>query len=77
MKTTLDLVIYARKEPTTDADTLKHFKSAASKFDTVLYYDREATCKAGVIPWHYSTTPRRSQKTIMHNCALYRLEWLD
>lgn len=68
--------LFARKEPTTDK-VLRVVSPAAKKMDTVLYRDLEGISIAARIPWHFkSTTPKRGQRTIVFNCARFRLAWL-
>ncbi len=64
------MTLYARREPTTDS-------LCPSKKDVCLYRDAEGTQRVARHPWHYSSTPDRRYKWIMHNCSRYRLLWLD
>lgn len=59
-------ILFARYEP---ADV-------AGKRDVAIYRDRDATERVARYPWHYASRPHRGRKSIMHNCARYRLEWL-
>jgi hypothetical protein len=71
------LTLYARREPTTDAETLRMCPDAARRrYDVVIYRDAAATARAGRYPWFYRSKPRRNQRFTMLNCWRYRLVWL-
>jgi hypothetical protein len=72
------MTLYARREPTTDAVTLKYVKDRRHPqwLDVVLYADAEALRPVARYPNHYSNKPRRSQRHVMHNCARYQLVWI-
>lgn len=65
---TMSATLYARREITSDPEMV------GKKFDTVIYRDSECTMPVSRYPWHYQQ-PRLSQKTIIHNCGKYKLEW--
>jgi hypothetical protein len=70
----LEMTLYARLEPTTDAEG-KNSPAVAAKKDVVLYDDREATKPVGRYRWDM-TKPKKSDKRVTHNTANYDLEWL-
>ncbi len=72
--------LYARRENTTDSTTLDMLRSNSKWVvgkDVQLYYDDKATRPAARYPWYYSNKPTRRNRYVMHNCARYRLVWLD
>ena len=68
--------LYARTEPTTDADLLKH-KPDTQVRDVVLYHDKGLTEPAGRYSWDRTGKPKASDKTTRLNCSLWALVWLD
>lgn len=76
------MIIYARKEPSTDPAFLDYCKASGfvpdkRHFDVVTYRDQAATQRLGRYPWHYKSKPDKRRKHIMHNCQRYPLQWLE
>jgi hypothetical protein len=79
--------LYARRETPNDSDTAAMLRAIgpkeAAKFarsqnrDVQLYKDAACTIKAARYPWHYSSKPTRRNKWVNHNCARYRLVWVE
>ena len=70
------LTVYARKEPTTDATTLKYAPNE-KHFDIQIYKDKAATIPYARFPWHYKDKPTKRNKHITVNCFKWKLEWID
>lgn len=73
------LTVYARKEPTTDAQQLKFLfaddRELAKLRDVVIYKDRECTRRYATFRWD-SNKPDKRNKYITLNCYQWRLEWV-
>ena len=70
------LTLYAKKTPTKDTLTTTTL-GWKGKLDTTLFSDPACKVAKMVIPWHYSATPRRNQKTVMYNCWRWNLVWVN
>jgi|694.fasta_scaffold11062_5 hypothetical protein len=70
--------LYAKHVPTTDAATLQYYpeKQRAKLMDVAIYYDKEETQHAATYSWWRDSKPKRTRKTLTHNCFKYRLQWL-
>jgi hypothetical protein len=68
------LTLYLRREPTTDATTLKLWPQT-KKRDVVAYRDAAFTDRAAVWPWFYSRKPTRRSRRVMFNCYGYAPVW--
>lgn len=70
------ITVYARREPTADSLRWSLPGYPFGKRDVQVYRDAECTNPFARIPWHYSSCPRRAQKTIVLNCYRWRLQWV-
>lgn len=74
--------MYARKEPTTDSDTLKTLKAHGWERevrrlkDVVVYRDRACTKPVARFTWCMSSKPKFGSKGTMLNCYWTPLTWL-
>lgn len=68
------LTLYARREPTTDPVSVAC--GCGHRKDVVLYKDANCTTPAVRYRWDLSNTPRKRNKTVMHNCFRFRLQWI-
>lgn len=73
------LTLYIRREPSKLRSTgaTQHSAAPAHRMDRVLYRDAQATEQVGLYPWWSTSGPNRRSTSIVHNCWLYRLVWLD
>ncbi len=69
------ITVYARREPTLDSIAINH--GVKGKFDVVVYEDAECTKPKGRWSWYYTNKPTRRNKTVMLNCFLWKLVWLN
>ena len=69
------IVVYARKEPTTDSVAIQH--SCANEKDVQVYHDKECTRPYARFPWYYSNIPTRRNKYVTLDCFRYKLEWVQ
>lgn len=79
LKMTSLLTVFARREPTKNAEALALEKvapgSTAKMTDVVIYRDSNCTnvfCRFGP---HQSGRPRRNTKTVTLNCWNWALQW--
>jgi hypothetical protein len=68
------LTLYARKEPTTDPESIKY--GFAGRFDVALYRDPECTTRAGRFNWFASNRPRHNSKCVTLNCYRFNPVWV-
>jgi hypothetical protein len=68
------LTLYARKELTTDPESIKY--GFSSRYDVALYRDAECTVKAGRFNWFASNRPRHNSTRVTLNCYQFNLEWV-
>jgi hypothetical protein len=60
--------LYARREPTAEPD--------GRGTDVQLYRDAACTDKVARFPGHYRSCPDKRYKSVMVNCARFKLRWL-
>lgn len=68
------LTLFARKERTTDAVSVKH--GLGHRLDTVLYEDSECTRRKARFGWFQQSCPRRGQTRVTLNCWRWALVWV-
>lgn len=61
--------LFARREPDR--------RYALYGYAQVALYRVGSPIPVAVYPFHFESRPKRSQRTVIHNCATYRLEWLS
>lgn len=71
----LFFTVYARKEPTTEKETLKHFKNK-NRFDVQIYRDKKAKVPFGRWAWYLKDKPTKRNKEVVINCFSWQLEWI-
>ena len=72
----MGLVLYARKEPTTD-DVLKKYAPNAKRYDVCLYKDEAATELYARYTWFSTPKPNKRTKTVSLNSVRWALIWLE
>ncbi|WP_146052310.1 hypothetical protein [Diaphorobacter sp. LR2014-1] len=79
LKTGSLLTVFARREPTKNAEALalgKIFPGSTAKMtDVVIYRDSACTNVMGRFPPHHSGRPRRKSKKVNLSCWVWRLQW--